>query len=454
MSRKRGASVSTTPLSDAENALRCADTLVELRAALESGADANARWGQRYTKLMCICSRSYANEHMTDMVRELLAWRAQPDASDASGNCALHFAAERSTPAIVAVLLATGTFVDPCDRTGATPLFRCVSRTDDENAAPIVQQLLGAGANAKHTNADGTETILTHCCMFGTATTLVLLLHHKANPDIVNVGSEVTPLMAACHNHVHGAEMIPLLAAAGANINDKTAANNRSVWEIACRNGNAAIMRALVRIYGKPPADVGVQTYHTSTIDPIGVVRMLPYAISDIKIRRSNARASAKEWWAHLRLKGPRLDGSPTHDTFNVLIARNSRKLWGVFADELQSLQHPLTGNTLLHEAAAINNVAALHAICKRATVNPLLRNKRGLMALELCTSADAREELIQYTAWHPRREWARWYGPYVRKWQRCFLLLCQRWSATGVVHFDRNVRSIIARYIANPEEC
>jgi hypothetical protein len=122
-------------------------------------------------------------------------------------------------------------------------------------------------------------------------------------------------------------------------------------------------------------------------------------------------------------------------------------------AGELGSFRHLQTGNTLLHEAVSINSIAGVRAICKQATVNPLLRNVGGETALDMCTDATMRAELVQYMAWRPLKEWVRWYGPYVTMWQYYFLLVCQRWIALGGAPIDRNVRIMIMRYIADPEQ-
>lgn len=436
------------PLADAM--LHDAHTLDELLAALRAGADPDSRTEYNRTKLMDACYR----DDIT-MARELLAAGAQPDARDADGVTVIHFAAMGGSAELMALLIATGVPVDQrlMGHNGESALFHAVVRNDPE-AVGVAQCLLDAGADPnaariQRTAHSATGTVFVHCAFKGTTAMLELLLRYGANPRTINAGTGMTPLLVACANHIYGAEMIPILTAAGAL--DTCCAQGLSLVQHAYANGNASIMAAARRIVG--PGDVA--RYKPSSVDPVGVVREYHYPDRTQRyyhnILPCAGQGDHRAKWASLRIaSGPVCDeGTPARDTFALIAKSNDPHLWKLCANEMCSFQNWQTGNTLLHEAVGINSIAGVRAICKQVTVNPLLRNKHDATALDLCTDATMRAELVQYMAWRPLKEWARWYGPYVTMWQYYFLLVCQRWRCP----IDRNVRIIIMRYIADPEQ-
>lgn len=84
---------------------------------LEHGADADGL--SPYTRQRAI--HIAASLGQTASVRELLAWGADPDASDPNGNTALHLSLSQQNPELVALLLDNGADPDRKNNTGQTP---------------------------------------------------------------------------------------------------------------------------------------------------------------------------------------------------------------------------------------------------------------------------------------------------------------------------------------------
>jgi uncharacterized protein len=74
-------------------------------------------------------------------------------ATDHAGQAPLHYAAQGCSVAVAALLLSGGVPVDDEDIDGNTPLWHAILRTRGEG--PIVQLLLGHGADPHHENHEG-----------------------------------------------------------------------------------------------------------------------------------------------------------------------------------------------------------------------------------------------------------------------------------------------------------
>jgi ankyrin repeat protein len=72
---------------------------------------------------------------------------------DHDGQSPLHYAAQGCSVAVAELLLANGAPIDAEDAAGNTPLWCATLRTRGEG--PIVQLLLGHGADPHHRNHDG-----------------------------------------------------------------------------------------------------------------------------------------------------------------------------------------------------------------------------------------------------------------------------------------------------------
>ena len=161
-----------------------------------------------------------------DAVTRLLESGADPNESDESGWSALHAAAVRDHPAVVAKLLAAGAAVDSRDQAGFTPLLNAAA------AGPaVIEQLLSAGADpmaederfgwrpldrfAEHANVAAIELVLTagaradlpactalgDAAEAGCAAAVEMLLNAGADPAQTWDGLSAAEL-AAKHGHI------------------------------------------------------------------------------------------------------------------------------------------------------------------------------------------------------------------------------------------------------------
>ena len=104
-------------------------------------------------------------------------------------------------------------------------------------------------------------------------------------------------------------------------------------------------------------------------------------------------------------------------------------------------LQTSLLGEsgTLLHLAARENNMLAVRELMA-IWMNPLLYSALGKRAVDLTTNAEIRSALLAYAASPPRREVIEWYGPYLQKRVRAFLLVLMRWRQRKIRTLPKSV--------------
>ena len=84
---------------------------------------------------------------------ELVGSGADIGIGDLDAQTPLHYAAQGCSVAVAELLLSEGAFVDAEDVDGNTPLWCAILRTRGEG--PIVQLLLGHGADPHHENREG-----------------------------------------------------------------------------------------------------------------------------------------------------------------------------------------------------------------------------------------------------------------------------------------------------------
>lgn len=85
--------------------------------------------------------------------KEIVDAGADVGALDHDGQTPLHYAAQGCSVAVAELLLSNGVAVDAEDADGNTPLWCATLRTRGEG--PIVQLLLGHGADPHHENHEG-----------------------------------------------------------------------------------------------------------------------------------------------------------------------------------------------------------------------------------------------------------------------------------------------------------
>ena len=162
-----------------------------MAAALETGADPNARQGYNHTAL----SRAVANDSEQAVV-VLLNRGADPNARSESGETPLHHS-HQSSRAVFSQLIQAGADPNARDQRGITPLHRAVA---DKRFLSSAQRLLENGADPNvRTNVRGTTPL--HWANSDAATTRLLTWksYPKADPNAPDRQGQ-TPLHYAISN--------------------------------------------------------------------------------------------------------------------------------------------------------------------------------------------------------------------------------------------------------------
>ena len=150
-----------------------------------------------------------------DIVRGLLAGRADANAREADGTTALHWAVHAGDVETAGALVRAGADVAVVNRYGIMPLWLAATN----GSVPIIKLLLDAGADPNATLPEG-ETVLMTAARTGRADAVSLLL---ARRPAVNAREQVmgqTALMwAAAENHP---DVVRALIAAGAEVNARS----------------------------------------------------------------------------------------------------------------------------------------------------------------------------------------------------------------------------------------
>ena len=174
----------------------------------------------------------------TAAVRALIAEPVDPDAPQADGSTALHWAVHRNRADIAALLIEAGASVAAANRYGVQPLSLACT-----NGNPaLVELLLDAGADPNTALAEG-ETALMTAARTGVAQVVDLLLAHGADVDAAETWRGQTALMwAAAEGHTAA---VASLLAAGADVG---AASRRGFTALlfAAREGEIEVAELLL----------------------------------------------------------------------------------------------------------------------------------------------------------------------------------------------------------------
>uniref|UniRef100_A0A8C0D427 Ankyrin repeat domain 17 n=1 Tax=Balaenoptera musculus TaxID=9771 RepID=A0A8C0D427_BALMU len=247
-----------------------------------------------------------ANGGHVQIVKLLLAHKADVNAQSSTGNTALTYACAGGYVDVVKVLLESGASVEDRNENGHTPLMEAgsaghveVARLLLENGAGInahsnefkesaltlacyrghlemVRFLLEAGADQEH-KTDETHTALMEACMDGHAEVARLLLDSGAQVNMPADSFESPLTLAACGGHVELAalliergasleevndegytplmeaaregheEMVALLLGQGANINAQTEETQETALTLACCGGFLEVADFLIK---------------------------------------------------------------------------------------------------------------------------------------------------------------------------------------------------------------
>lgn len=171
-----------------------------------------------------------------EAVRELIA-QGSAGVNDAQvdGMTALHWAAYNNDLEIVKQLIAAKANVEATNRYGVTALSMAAT---NGNAA-MLQALLAAGADAS-TTLPGGETVLMTAARTGKVDAVLVLLEHGAKPNQAETKEGQTALMwASADGH---AEVVEALLKSGAEMNTTLPSGFNAVF-FAARNGHTAVVK-------------------------------------------------------------------------------------------------------------------------------------------------------------------------------------------------------------------
>jgi hypothetical protein len=161
-------------------------------------------------------------------------------------------------------------------------------------------------------------------------------------------------------------------------------------------------------------------------------------------------RKSPKQLWAILRARLPCFDGSED-DYYRVLHEKGAPLvIWREVAQLAAAGMHPVTGDTLLHNAVRSKDLATLiYMLANQPKICPFYRNIANETPMDLARTLqfpEAVKALAKYSAWKPER--TDWYGPYFRMRAHTFLLVCKRLRV-----FPKDVVFLILERVASVEE-
>lgn len=208
-----------------------------------------------------------------DAVRALLQQGADPNAGQADGMTALHWAAHDNDVAVAKLLLEAGARAGISSRYGITPLFLACQ---NGNAA-MATLLLQSGADPNVTLRGG-ETVLMTAARTGDVDTVKALLAHGAEVGIrEEINGQSALMWAAAEGH---AEVVQELLDKGSDV-DLRLASGFTPLLFAVREGHIEVARVLLNAGAdpndmiRPPADEPSQARGYHGAPPFGASALL-----------------------------------------------------------------------------------------------------------------------------------------------------------------------------------
>jgi ankyrin repeat protein len=149
------------------------------------------------------------------LVRQLLAGRADVNAADGNGTSPLHWAVWADDPATVDELVRAGASVTAVNAFGVTPIYTAAERGN----ATIIRRLIGSGATANGTDRSG-DTVLMAAVRSGRLDAVTALVEAGADVNAADPQLGHTVLMWAVRSD--SASIARLLLARGASLEART----------------------------------------------------------------------------------------------------------------------------------------------------------------------------------------------------------------------------------------
>jgi ankyrin repeat protein len=291
-----------------------------VRLLLEAGADANARYPDSRTALICAAQNSNSA-----IVTLLLKKGADPNARDNKGDTALHRASFTGQLDMVKALLERGADVNAKDEAGYTPLIISASPASGCQL-PIIKLLLEHGADPFVRTKDG-DTALSLALEWGSGKDCeetIRVLKTAMTPEVVKKaaqgdtagleallakGAEVNAqdpdgnsalIMAVSNGHL---DCVRLLLSRGANANAPNA-DNRTPLIKAISNQAPEIVKALA----EGGADVNAQNWlgtmlsYAAELDSPEIVNILISAGAKVNDGMALHKAAARGNLDHLKI--------------------------------------------------------------------------------------------------------------------------------------------------------
>ena len=150
-----------------------------------------------------------------ELVRKLVAARADVNAADGNGTSPLHWAVWADDLRTVEELLKAGASATAANKFGVSPIYTAAERGN----APVIRRLLERGANANFTDRSG-DTVLMAAIRSGSLESVSTLVDAGANVNAADPQLGHTVLMSAVRSD--SAPIVKLLLAHGASIEART----------------------------------------------------------------------------------------------------------------------------------------------------------------------------------------------------------------------------------------
>jgi uncharacterized protein len=149
------------------------------------------------------------------LVRQLLAGRADVNVADGNGTSPLHWAVWADDPATVEELVRAGASVTAANAFGVTPIYTAAERGN----ATILRRLVASGASANGTDRSG-DTVLMAAVRSGSLEAVTVLVEAGADVNAADPQLGHTVLMWAVRSD--SASIVRLLLARGASLEART----------------------------------------------------------------------------------------------------------------------------------------------------------------------------------------------------------------------------------------